>query len=319
MSSRVLVTGASGFIGSRLVQRLSQTPDDPFEVLALVRNPRALSESKSDRLKACVGDLTDPNSLAFIRDEGEYKAIDVVFHLAAVTPESRSSRSLLRKVNLDGTKNVFEAIHDRAKHFVYVSGLAVFESGQSSDSVVNEESPKSRQLEYIKIRLEAEEYLRQHCESTGIDFTVVYLPDIVYGNAGGFRRIFLEQINNGRFKIPGSGEYYSNFIHLDDAVNILIAMSSKRREKANQAFIACDFNPTPFREFVHFVAEQLGAKRPGSVPLFLAKVAVGSDLIKMLTKNTKAANKKIASIYDFQYPTYRDGIPHVVSQFRSTL
>lgn len=268
-----------------------------------------------------TGNLTDPTSLIFNRMES---GIDVVYHLAAVTPDSRASRQMLREVNLNGTKNLFNAVRNHAKHFVYVSGLAVFEpTGKErsdvSDNTVNEESPKSRQLQYIRIRLEAEEYLRENCAKNGIDFTVVYFPDIVYGNAGSFRRIFLEKISKGKFRIPGSGDHYTNFIHLDDAVGILIMLAANRDKTSNESYIASDSCPAPFKEFVNFIADELGAKRPGSVPLFLARVAVGSDLIKMLTKNTKASNQKIASLYNFQYPTYKTGIPHVVSQFRSSL
>ena len=314
---KVLVTGASGFIGSALVRKLSESKDSPYQVFALIRKATSADGSSWDpkRVNVLTGDLADPGSLNFDTKEGE---IDVVYHLAAVTPESRLRRQVLRDINLAGTKNLFDAVRDNARHFVHVSGLAVFEPAGSSGNVVNEGSPKSRDLEYIRIRLEAEEYLRENCAKYGIDLTVVYFPDIVYGNSGSFRRIFLEQISKGKFRIPGTGEYYTNFIHLDDAVGILIALTSKRSQTANESYIASDSDPAPFREFVNFIADALGVKRPGSAPLFLARAVVGSDLIKMLTKNTRASNEKIASLYNFQFPTYESGIPHVVSQFRSS-
>lgn len=315
---KALITGASGFIGSALVRQLSKS-DSPHQVFALIRKAPSGNSSTSSRdaklVSVLTGDLTNPGSLNLDTIEGD---IDVIYHLAAVTPESRPRRQVLRDINLAGTKNLFNAVRDHAKHFVYVSGLAVFEPvGADSSSSVNEQSPKGRQLEYIRIRLEAEEFLRESCAKSGIDLTVAYLPDIVYGNAGSFRRIFLEQIDKGKFRIPGSGEYYTNFIHLDDAVGILIALASNRSKTANESYIAADSGPAPFKEFVNFVADTLGVKRPGSVPLFLARAAVRSDLIKMLTKNTRASNEKIAGLYNFQYPTYKTGIPHVVSQFKS--
>lgn len=333
-ASNVLVTGASGFIGSRLVQRLLEghaAASKPIQVTALIRqsaatqNPAGFDRDRQSgqrTIHTIKGDLTDPGSLNFGVAGERPPKFDAVYHLAAVTPESRVSRETLRKVNLDGTKHLFDAVRDCAKHFVYVSGSAVFDPGDGkdgSDRIVTEETPKRSDLQYIKMRLEAEEYLRENCAKSGIDFTVVYLPDIVYGNAGSFRKIFLERISQGKFRIPGSGEYLTNFIHLDDAVDILIKVGSMEGRRTSESFVACDSSPAPFREFVNFIADQLGAKHPGSVPLFLAKAAVGSDLIKMLTRNTRASNNKIGALYDFKYPSYRHGIPQVVSQFKASL
>lgn len=332
--SSALVTGATGFIGSRLVERLlelSAPRSNPVEVITLVRRkkeqlrrrektPGASTAILADpRVVFVEGDLTVPGSLKFSEANADgTRNIDVVYHLAAVTPDSRPNREMQRRVNLDGTKNLFEAVRGRAKRFVYASGLAVFEPAEgNAGRVVNEESKKIADYEYVKIRLEAEDYLRQNCEKNGIDFTVLYFPDIVYGSAGTFRRVFLEQISKGKFRIPGSGDYHVNLIHLDDAVNILISAGSMR-EAANESFIASDSEPAPFRDFVNSIADGLGVKHPGTVPLFLAKAAVGSDLIKMLTRNVRASNNKIKGIYRFQYPSYRTGIPEVISKFNAS-
>lgn len=348
--SRVLVTGASGFIGSRLVQLLlSETAEpsqDGFEILALVRarsapgssSPNSYADQAADNrphLTFVTGDLTEPVTLNFDEKDsgaGLDSMIDVVYHLAAVTPESKANGKMLRAVNLDGTKNLFHAVSDRAKHFVYASGVAVFDpttttgtatasgdlSGSSNIVVINEETPKGSGMEYIKIRLEAEEFLRENCEKSGINLTVVYFPDIVYANSGSFRRIFLEQISKGKFRIPGSGDYHVNFIHREDAANILLAVAAKKNPSPKaESFIASDSEPAPFREFVNYIADQFGKKHPGSVPLFLAKAAVGSDLINMLTRNARASNEKISKIYQLQYPSFRSGIPQVVSEFKA--
>jgi nucleoside-diphosphate-sugar epimerase len=323
--SSVLVTGASGFIGSRLVQILGEVMskrDIPFEITGLVRQSQGGTGEASAHLRGkgltmVPGDLRDPSTFQF--GKSMQSGIEVVYHLAAATPESGANRQTLREVNLDGTKNLFGAIQGQVRHFVYVSGVAVFDPGSDTSRIIDEDSPKSRQLEYIKLRLEAEDYLRESCAKSGIDFTVVYFPDIVYGNAGSFRRRFLDSIRKGRFRIPGSGEYHVNFIHLDDAVNILVTIASKRNEASNRSFIASDSTPAPFREFVNFIADELGARHPGSVPLLLAKAAVGSELIKMLTRDIRASNRRISALYSFQYPSYKTGISDVVSQYKSSL
>jgi hypothetical protein len=50
----------------------------------------------------------------------------------------------------------------------------------------------------------------------------------------------------------------------------------------------------------------------------LAKAVLGGDLIKLLTTSMKVSNKKISEIYDFKFPSYKQGIPNVISELQST-
>jgi nucleoside-diphosphate-sugar epimerase len=175
---------------------------------------------------------------------------------------------------------------------------------------------KNPDTEFVKIRLEAEQSLRDGCEDNGIDFAVVYLPDIVYGNGGSFRSMFLQKIRTGRFRVPGTGDYVKPLIHLDDAVGFLIAILAKNAVRGS--YIATDSVPVAFGEFVNFIADQLGVRHPPTVPAFLAEIAVGKDLIKMLTRSTaKISNEKMRRLYELRYPSYREGIVDVVRDFIS--
>ena len=330
-TSNVLITGATGFIGSRLVEQLSEMnnkdPSNHISITSLVRRQKILQQyppSANDTARKgdtngplpnsriAIGDLTDRASLKF----GGDSVFDTVFHLAAITPEATKNRNILREVNYKGTLNLFDAICNRTRHLIYVSGVSAFDT-DNEERVVNEESPRSTEIEYIKMRVGAENFLRQNCRDKGIDFTVVHFPEIVYGNGGSFRSIFLERIKHGSFRIPGSGDYYTNFVHLNDAINILITIAALG-EKANKSYIATDSFPAPFKDFVNYIADQFKVKHPGSVPLILARAAVGSDIIRMLTRSTKASNAKLRKIYDFQYPSYKEGMPDIVAQFNST-
>ena len=71
-------------------------------------------------------------------------------------------------MNLNGTKNLFEAINGRAKSVIYVSGLGVF--GDPGEKIADESSPRNPNTKFVKIRLKAEEYLRRKCEDNAIGF-----------------------------------------------------------------------------------------------------------------------------------------------------
>ncbi len=110
--------------------------------------------------------------------------------------------------------------------------------------------------------------------------------------------------------MPKGGEYYKGFVHVDDAVGSMIAVLEHKR--FGESFIVADSNPVSFKEFSNFTADQINAKHPGSVPIFLAKTILGGDLIKLLTTSMKVSNKKILEIYELKYPNYKEGVKQVI-------
>ena len=106
MTKSVLVTGATGFIGSRLVQELI---NKEYEVTSLIR------KGKKGNLKSKIiyGDLTDE------KIDFENLKFDCVFHLASHTPLEKNKK-ILEKVNLDGTKNLFNEIKSKTKSIIYI-------------------------------------------------------------------------------------------------------------------------------------------------------------------------------------------------------
>ncbi len=294
---KVLVTGGTGFIGSKLVDKLVNRG---ASVTCLIRkgvsNPAA---------KVVTGDLTYPD---FILPDEEY---DVVYHLAAAWPGEKDKK-ILRAVNYDGAVNLFSLLKEKTKFIVYVSGLGVF--GNPGNNVVDENSPIKPNTEYAKIRLEAQKFLESSCKELGIAFSVAYLGD-VYGNGGWFKNIFIERLKKGSFRIPGSGEYYRSFVHVDDVVSALESMAEKNA--INKSFIVTDSMPVTFKDFVSLVCKQLVVKEPGSIPTILAKAVMGGDFVNLLTTSMKTSNNKITSLCDFVYKSYVEGIHATISEMKS--
>ena len=109
MAKSILVTGATGFIGSRLVNSLI---DKGYNVTSLIRKGKE-GNSKSNII---YGDVTD--------EKIDFKDLefDCVFHLASHTPLERNKK-ILEKVNLKGTKKLFEEIKSKTKSIIYISGI----------------------------------------------------------------------------------------------------------------------------------------------------------------------------------------------------
>ena len=298
MTKSVFVTGATGFVGSRLVENLV---DKDYKVTSLIRKGKQ-SHSKSDSV---VGDLTDSKL------EIPIENVDCVFHLASHTPLEKNKK-ILEKVNLQGTKNLFEQIKDKTKSVIYISGLGVY--GDPGDKIVDENFPYNPDTNFVKIRLEAQKFLEKNCNDLGINFSVVHFGD-VYGPRGWFYEFLIKRLLKNTFRLPKNGEYYKGFVHVEDAAGSLISVLEQKTN--NESYIVADSTPVTFRDFADFTADQIGAKRPGSVPVFLAKTVLGGDLIKLLTTSMKVSNKKISQIYDFKYSSYKEGIPNVISELKS--
>ena len=297
MAKSILVTGATGFIGSRLVNSLI---DKGYNVTSLIRKGKE-GNSKSNII---YGDVTD--------EKIDFKDLefDCVFHLASHTPLEKNKK-ILEKVNLKGTKKLFEEIKSKTKSIIYISGLGVY--GETGGKIIDENQQYNPNTNFVKIRLDAEKYLKEKAIQNKIDFAVVHFGD-VYGPDGWFYDMLVKRLKKNTFRMPKGGDYYKGFVHVNDAVGSMISILEHK--SFGESFIVADSMPITFKEFSNFTADQINAKHPGSVPIFLAKAVVGGDLIKLLTTSMKVSNKKISKIYEFKYPNYKDGIKQIIAELK---
>lgn len=294
---KVLITGASGFIGSRLATKLAQKGNTVF---ALTHDHKI----QDPAVKTISADLT---SASFTVPDEKF---DVVFHLAAATPMEKNKK-VVKKINYDGTVNLFNQIKGKTKFLVYISGLGVF--GEPGNKIVDENTSLEPNTDYARIRLEAQKFLETKCKDSSIHFTVAYLGE-VYGDGGWFTSQFIDRLKKGSFRMPKSGEYYRCFVNVDDVVNALIAIAEKNA--LDESFIITDSNPVLFKDFINFICDKLGVKHPGSIPTFLANTILGGDFVKLLTTSIKTSNAKISKLYSFQYPSYKEGVESVISKLK---
>ena len=289
---KVLVTGAGGFIGSRLSKKLISEGHDVYGVFHE-------SPCQIDGIQVINADLREDN---FDIPDIEF---DVVFHLAAATPLVKDKKKQ-KRINYDGTVNLFNKIKDKTDFIIYASGLGVFGNPKG---IVDEQSPIKPDTDFVKIRLDAQKFLEDSCKENSIGFSVCYFGD-VYGDGSWFTEMVVKKLKSGMMKIPGKGDYNKCFVHVDDAVGILISVA--KNDLKDQSYVCADSTSVTFKEFVDYTADMIGTKHPGGVPMFLAKGVLGGDLVKLLTTPMKISNQKVSEIYSFDYPSYKEGINSIL-------
>ena len=162
----LLLTGASGLVGSRLLPRLAQFG---FDCRALVRADVALPPGTA----AVRGDLADPDSL-----REAVKGVDAVVHLAALF--RTDDQDAVWRANLDGTRNLVEAVHTYTPgaRFVMASTGNVYDADAARPALETDDcSPTAA---YPASKVAAEKVLRD----SGLTWSILRLP-FVYGDGDG--------------------------------------------------------------------------------------------------------------------------------------
>jgi dihydroflavonol-4-reductase len=128
LANRVFITGASGFIGGNLVNRLAFEGNN---IYALTRSP---IEYVDKRVTNAIGDIMEPEGFVSI-----LKQIDVIYHCAAYITFSKKDFQKAYQVNVDGTRNILEAAHNAGvKKVVHLSACAVLGFSSDKSRIIDE-------------------------------------------------------------------------------------------------------------------------------------------------------------------------------------
>jgi nucleoside-diphosphate-sugar epimerase len=274
-----LVTGAGGFVGSALVQRLAS--DRRCRVRA---SSRRASTSGSDGVEWVVGPELGPDA----DWRAQLAGVDVVVHLAArvhvMAGSGRMSDTEFRRVNTEGTRRLAEqAAAAGVRRLIFLSTVKV----HGEAGLVNEDSPALPCDAYAASKRDAEAAIREVARTTGLEVVIVR-PPLVYGP--GVKANVEALVTAVRRGLPlplGAIRNRRSLVGVDNLVD-LIVVCLDHPAAASRAFLVSDGDDVATPELVRRLADALGCRaRLWPVPVWclrLAATVLGrSDEVSRLT------------------------------------
>jgi len=233
---KVLVTGATGFTGGKLAQRLV---GDGHEVVAFVRPSSETKHLDKLGVECRTVDIRDAKDVM-----DNFAGIQKVFHIAAAYRSEHADRGEFRAVNVDATRNLLDAA-DRygIDRFIHCSTVGV--QGEIEAPPGAEDYRLKPGDHYQESKLDGECLALEYSQS-GLPISVVRPVEIYGPGDTRFLRLF-RPIHRGRFVIVGTGEWLYHITYIGDLVD---------------GFILAGERPEALGELVDTIADVLGRPRP---------------------------------------------------------
>ncbi len=304
---KVAITGATGFVGSRLVERLHELGDS---ILVLTRN--------ADKARRVFPTSAYPNlEIVAIapKESGPWQqsvaGCDAAVNLAGAplaeerwTPERKREIMDSRKI---GTEKIVEAIGAAdPKPKVLVNASAVGYYGTSETATFDEESPPGD--DFLAEVCKAWEAAAQPVKEVGTRLVILRFG-IVLGMGGAIAKMMAP------FKLfaggpIGSGRQWFSWIHLDDLVNLIV--ESLRNEEITGVLNATAPSPVRMTEFCQTFGKVLNRPSWLPVPSFAIEALLGDGAIVVLEGQEVRPRRPLASGFEYQFPTVKPALEDIL-------
>lgn len=298
---RILVVGASGIIGRRLVPQLAERG---HQVTGTSRSAARAGQLRSLGAEPAVLDVLDAGA---VRDLVAATRPEAIIYQATALSGVSFSRNMDRafaptnELRTTGTDNLLAAARDAGAPKFIAQSFAPLRYAHVGGPVKDEDDPlitdppaPARQM---------------FAAMTHVDQAVTAAGGIAlrYGGFYGEADAMVRAVRKRQFPLIGDGGGIMSFIHVEDAA----AATVRALDAAGPAiYNITDDEPAPMREWLPALAAALGAKPPFRVPAWVGRLAMGKTLT-MMTEARGASNAKARKELNWtlRYPTWRTGFP----------
>ena len=288
---KILLTGATGFIGSNILSSNSSQ----FRCVIRKKNTKSFTDSY----------LID----SFTRStcwSGAFNGVNAVVHLAGLAHSKTYNENDYNSINVEATLNLAkQAATFGIKRFVFVSSIGVNGPFTFDQPFTHRDAPNPHNI-YAKSKLNAEIGLKQIASDTGMELVIVR-PTLVYGpNAPGNFASLCKLVKILPFLPFGATLNKRNFISVHNLADLLI-ICAKHPNAAGHVFLASDSNAISTEEFTNAIAVGLN-KKILQIPISLylirlvAKIIGKSALFEQLFGNLEVDSSNLKEILEWSPP-----------------
>lgn len=255
--TKILVTGASGFVGNSLVIELQNVAK--YEVYGLIGSRKGIETNCEIGLENIFqSEISDYETL---KKAEELKQTDILVHTAGLAHQfGRVKKEDFWRVNVQGTENICRLAQKiGVEHFILISSVAVY--GDYRGRAIDETFVCNPHGFYAESKLESERSAIEFCEGNNIRLTILRLATVIgEGDRGNTARL-ITTVDKGRFIWVGNGSNKKSLIYKKDA-----AKGIRQVIEAKESFKTEIYNLTgevvSMREVVEAIAENLVKKTP---------------------------------------------------------
>ncbi len=248
----VLVTGATGFVGSHLTRRLLA---DGYHVTLLVRPGSAVDDTTRAQCNVVYGDLHDARALAFAVRDREF-----IFHCAANVNTWDTTERYYR-TNVLGVQNLLDAVvHNNLvlKRFVHLSTVDVY--GYPDQPASEETPPRAVGFGYGDSKLQGEARVLQTANAHNLPFTIIR-PGNVIGVGSQFIREITRELQQGGMLTIEGGRAHAGLIDVDNLIDLLLWAASSDLA-LNEIYNARDETNIDWQTLIQLLQQQVKTSHP---------------------------------------------------------
>lgn len=282
---KILITGASGWLGSELTERLLEEGNSIRAfVLLPSKKLHDLKERYSNLLEVFQGNICDKASV-----DKALENIEIVYHLAAKVhslPKNKLEEEEIFNINAEATRNLFElCIEHNVKRVIFYSSVSVY---GESERIIDINSPKNPVTAYAKSKLVAEEIGLTLYKEKELPIVIIE-PVTVYGgdDIGNFEKLKM-LISKGIVPRFGKGENNKTIIYYKDLINMTINIAKDEKNKGK--VIICGSEVISYNEILNILAKS----NKGRVLIVKVNNTLTNLIIKLCQYMNISVSKKIA-------------------------
>ncbi|MBD3407568.1 MAG: NAD-dependent epimerase/dehydratase family protein [Candidatus Lokiarchaeota archaeon] len=298
---KILVLGGTGFLGSRIVDRLINLN---HTVSVITRNEDNIVKLQEKGVQGYVGDLMNP---VFIKEIPNH---DFVVNVAMPLEFGRISKKKLDKMRKRTTKFVSTALM-AGRQFDCPTVLTLGTSFKTEGNEVADESWPLVREGLAAVGDEADEIILD-AVNQGQPIIRMY-PGQIYGPGGQMKKMY-DMMMSGKFGLIGDGENYIPRIHVEDCAEAFVLAIEKNA--VGEKYIIADDTPVTMKDFTYYMAELAGKEKVRKIPKLLARLIMGKALVKTMEMNCIVTNEKAKRElgWSLRYPSYKEGLKVTIAE-----